>query len=251
MKNTSLLAGGLAVIAAAMAAFAIQSPAQADLYVIESTAAAIKVGARLTDADNLSVPAGSQIRAVLPSGKTQTIKGPYEGKVVDLTKGQPMNEGVMVWIRNILDTGGSRESTPGATRSVKRDAKPADFSWSAVPVTTDGNICVDKNATLQLVRAASTRTERVMVVDAASAAQAEAQWETGNTIADWPSGLAPRADATYYLLVQDRPRRQVTLRVIEQLPADDDILAELQTRGCKYQFDSYLRGKIIAGRSPS
>ena len=84
--------------------------------------AAIRVGSALDMGDTITIPAGSHIRAVLPSGKTQTIKGPYTGTVADLAKGQPINEGVMAWIKNILQTGGASESTPGATRSIAREA---------------------------------------------------------------------------------------------------------------------------------
>ena len=59
----------------------------------------------------------------MPSGKTQTIKGPYSGPAGDLAKGQKPNEGVIAWIKNLLQTGGSTESTPGATRSM-RPAEP-------------------------------------------------------------------------------------------------------------------------------
>ena len=62
-------------LAASLVAFAGLSPARTDLHVIESTAPTIKVGSQLADRNSLTIPAGAQIRVVLPSGKTQTIKG--------------------------------------------------------------------------------------------------------------------------------------------------------------------------------
>lgn len=231
------------------AAFGAPAPARADIFVIESNEPSIKVGARLGDKDKLTLGSGTRIRAVLPSGKTQTIKGPYDGAVADVTKGQPVNEGVLSWLRSLMQTGGATETTTGATRSVRRDVKPTDFSWSAISVAADGDVCIDANAKLQLIRATSGRAERLIVVDIANASQAETQWETGKNLAPWPEGLAARPDATYYLMVPDRPRRQVTLRVIDQLPADDDVLAVLYTRGCRAQFESYLRGRTVNGKS--
>lgn len=229
-----------------LAATAGLSSARADLHVIESTAPAIRVGSRYADHETITIPAGAQIRVVLPSGKTQTLKGPYKGTVADLAKGQPQNEGVMAWLREFLKTGGATEATPGATRGIGREApKPrTGFSWSAVPVTADGSVCVEKGAKLQLVRAPSSRADRVTVVDAASSERGEAQWEAGSGTAAWPANLAPRPDSTYFIIVTDRPRRQVTLRVLPKLPADDDVLAELHRLGCKLQFEAWVREKV-------
>lgn len=242
---------GLAV--AVTATTAGLSPARADVHVIESTAAAIRVGSRLEDHETIAIPAGAQVRVVLPSGKTQTLKGPYKGAVADLAKGQPRNEGVMAWLREILKTGGATEATPGATRGIGREApKPrVGFSWSAVPVTQDGNVCVEKGARLQLVRAPRLPAGRVAVIDAASSERGEAQWEAGSDSAAWPANLAPRPDGTYYILLPDPPRRQVTLRVLPQLPAEDDILAELQRLGCKAQFEAWMRDKVAATKRGS
>ena len=120
--------------------------ARADMYVIESTVVAVSVGAHLKSDDSIAIPANGQIRAVLPSGKTQTIRGPFNGKVSDLAKGTP-NEGVWAWMMNMAKTGGSAEITTGATRSVSRDGgKPRAFSWTEVPTGVNGSICVEKGA---------------------------------------------------------------------------------------------------------
>src|SRR4029078_10323617 len=62
----------------------VVSPAAAQIFVMESTVPAIRVGRALEMDATLSVPAGGHLRCVLPSGKTQTVKGPYSGKVADL-----------------------------------------------------------------------------------------------------------------------------------------------------------------------
>jgi hypothetical protein len=248
MKAKSSLSGVLGLMAAFVVLLAGAPPAQADLYVMESTVPTIRAGSRLNSGDTISIPDGGSIRAVLPSGKTQTIRGPYTGPVAALDKGSARNEGVLTWLRNILQTGGATEATPGATRSIGREAaKPrTDFSWTTVPVTIDGNVCVQKGARLQLARAPSMRADRVTVVDAASSERGEAQWEPGSDTAAWPVGLAPRADATYHLLMSDRPPRQVVLRVLERLPGDADVLTELHRLDCKYQFEAWVRGRLAA-----
>ena len=111
-----------------------------------STVASVIVGTHLAMGDKLSIPSGGQIRAVLPTGKTQTIRGPFEGKVSDLAKGA-QNEGVWSWMKNMLKTGGSTEITTGATRSVSREAASRGRSRGrrCRPRST-ASICVQKGA---------------------------------------------------------------------------------------------------------
>jgi hypothetical protein len=247
MRSMSLFRCVMALAAVLVAGATSASSAAAQLYVMESTVAAMRVGSAFDMNATIALPAGSYIRAVLPSGKTQTIKGPYTGTVADLAKGQPINEGVTAWLKNILKTGGATESTTGVTRSIARppDKPRAAFSWSTIPVV-DGTVCIEKGAKLRLVRVASAKAERVTVVDAGNGQQADVQWEAGSDTADWPAGVAPRADVTYYVLVPDRPRRQITLRVLERLPAEDDVLSELHRLGCSSQFEAWVRGKLAA-----
>ena len=128
--------------------------AQGQVYVLESTATNVKVGTAFAMSDRITVPAGASVRVVMPSGKTQMIKGPYSGVAADLAKGQKANDGVVAWIKNLVQTGGSNEKTPGATRSARAPEQPAAFSWTAIPVTANSTICVEKGAKLQLRRAA-------------------------------------------------------------------------------------------------
>src|SRR5262249_10212924 len=155
----------LASLAAALVALAAASAsAWAQVYVIESSVPDIKVGAQFAMADRLSIPAGGVIRAVLPSGKTQTVKGPYQGPIADLAKGQEVNDGVVGWLKNIMLTGGATEATPGATRSASAPARPrasARFSWADVPTSIDGSVCVGKDVKLQLARAPVPVAQRV------------------------------------------------------------------------------------------
>jgi len=225
------------------------APALAQIYIIESTVPAIKVGAQLAMADSVSIPAGASVRAVLPSGKTQTVRGPYSGSVADLAKGQEVNEGVVGWLKSILQTGGASETTPGATRSVSvpRRSMPR-FSWSQVPTSIDGSVCISKGAQLELARAPVPVAQRVAVVDVDSAARGEAEWPVNADLVPWPAGVAIRAGGAYYLLLEGRPRRQVKLEVLDKLPGDDDLLAVLQRRGCRYQFEAFLRQKLAEAK---
>jgi hypothetical protein len=227
--------------------------AQGQVYVIESTTGTVKVGTAYALDDRITVPAGASIRIVMPSGKTQTIKGPYSDPAADLAKGQKANDGVMAWIKTLMQTGGSNERTPGATRSARAPAPPASFSWTAIPITTDSTICVEKRAQLELRRAPSPGADRLTLVDQTTAQRGEVEFAPGSETAPWPAGVTPRPDGEYVLLApENRPRRQLTLRVLDSLPGEDDVLAELAARDCKYQFDAWVREKMSAGkRKPS
>ena len=184
-----------------IAASAGLMPARADIYVVESSVPAIARRQPARDSATIAIPAGGHIRAVLPSGKTQTIRGPYNGAVADLGKGQPRNEGVMAWIRSMLETGGSKEVTPGATRSIGRRAPsraPASPGRS-FPSRRHG-MCREGRQAAAGARTLRQAADRVTVVDTANAARGEAQWEAGSDVAAWPAGVAPRSEAIYYLL---------------------------------------------------
>ena len=241
--------GALLALAGLIGCVLSATAAAGQIYVMESSVAGIRVGSALELGAALTIPAGGHIRAVLPSGKTQTIKGPYTGTVADLAKGQPINEGVTAWIKNVLRTGGASEATPGATRGIARPAeKPrAAFSWSAIPAA-NGTVCVEKGAKLTLVRVASPNAERATMIDGGNGQQAELQWEVGRDTTDWPASLTPRNAVTYDVLAPDRPRRQISLRVLEGLPAEDNLLVELNRLGCSSQFEAWVRGKLAAGK---
>jgi hypothetical protein len=250
MTRHSSLSLALGFIAVCVAMVVGLTSARADIYVIESTASGVNVGVRLTMDDTVAIPAGAYIRAVLPSGKTQTIRGPYSGKVADLAKGAAQNEGVMAWVRNMMKTGGSTETTTGATRSVSaRPAPPRGFSLVEVPSTVDGDICLLKGGKVLLTRGSAARMDRVSVVDLANGARAEVVWEAGSQTAAWPAALTLRPDGAYQLFLQDRPKRQITARVLDKQPSDDDVLTELHRFGCKHQFDAWLRQRMAPGKS--
>lgn len=248
MKHRSSVFRVLA-LAAALAAGAGLMGAQAQVYVLESTADGVKPGTAYKAGDRIAIPAGSSIRAVMPSGKTQTIQGPYSGPAADLAKGQKANEGVIAWIMNLLQTGGSNERTPGATRSMRPPEAPLVFSWTAIPSSVDSTICVARNAKLQLRRAPSQRAERIIVINQATAERGEAEFAAGSDTTPWPAGVTLVPDATYALLGSDnRPRKQVTLRVLDSLPGDEDLMAVLAARDCRYQMDAWAKEKVAAGK---
>ena len=233
------------VVAAAVAMLAGITCAAADIYVMESSVPGMRAGARLADNEILTLPAGGHIRAVLPSGKTQTIRGPFNGKVSDLSKGVASNESLMDPVRKILETGGSRETSTGGTRSVAAKAqRPRGFSLVEIPAWVNGKVCVLKGGNVVLARQSTAGAERAVLVDAKSFERAQVTWEAGSATAAWPASLKLQPDATYQVLVQDREGRDVTLRVLDKAPDEDDTLIELHKAGCTHQLETWLRERM-------
>jgi hypothetical protein len=233
------------VFTALVATLAGLTGAAADIYVMDSSVPGMRAGARLADNETLTLPAGGHIRAVLPSGKTQTIRGPFSGKVADLTKGMESNESLMDPVRKIMETGGSRETTTGGTRGVAAKAqRPRGFSLVEVPAWVNGKVCVLKGGNVVLARQSTAGAERAVLVDAKSFERAQVTWETGSATAAWPANLKLLPDATYQVLVQDREGRDVTLRVLDKAPDEDDMLIELHKLGCAHQLETWLRERM-------
>jgi hypothetical protein len=223
--------------------------AQGAVYVLESTDASIRVGTPYGMTDRITVPPNATIRVVMPSGKTQTIRGPYSGTAAELAKGQRPNDGVMAWLKSLVQAEAPNEKTPGATRGMRGPAPSLGFSWTGIPTTADSSICVQKGAALQLLRASSQGADRVTVVDMATTERADVEFAAGSQAAPWPPALTPKLDSEYVLLApQNRPRRQLTLRVLDHLPGEDDVLAELAAHDCRYQFDAWVKEKLAAGK---
>jgi hypothetical protein len=224
----------------------------ADMYVIESTVPNMLVGVRLTAAESLTIPAGAYVRVVLSSGKTQNIRGPYSGKVSELTKGVESNESLMELVRKLLQTGGSKETIAGASRSAGITAgTPRGFSLLEIPAWMNGKACVLNGAKIVLARQSTEGAERAVLVNAKSFERAQVEWKAGSATAAWPVNLPLRADATYQVLVQDREGRDVTVRFMDKTPDEDDILIELHKLGCTHQLETWMRDRMLAVKDKS
>jgi hypothetical protein len=157
----------------------------------------------------------------------------------------------MAWLRTLLATGGATQRTSGATRTMRKSnasVAHVPFSWTAVPVTSDGDVCVQVRATLQLTRSSTARAEQVTVVDAISKAQGQANWAVGQGATPWPAAVPAQPEGLYLLAIPDRARRQVKLHMLDQVPAESDILTDLHARNCKAQFQAWVRERMAAKR---
>lgn len=230
-------------------AFVTTLPSQAQIIVIQSNAKGIRVGSTIENDKIVKIPAGKQATFVLPSGSTRTVSGPFDGKAADLTKGVKANPDILAAIKRYVQTGGASNSTVGATRSLASVAfsKPLPFSWRAVPVSASGDYCIEKGATVSLVRPASGRAQTVTVIDLKSKRRSQTSFRASDKRIPWPEEIELNPGTTYAILAQGRPMRKLTLRMIAPLPAREDTLQVLHVQRCESQFRAYIQALQSAG----
>ncbi len=235
--------------------------ALAEVFVIGSSAAAFKPGMVLKDDATLNLPAGERVRVMLPSGRTQELKGPAAIKVSTLGAGEKRNDGLWNDVRRLVaDQKSASESNIGAVRSVVPKsssgrspahdtgrATEAQFSWRQVSIDSDGDVCVQKGAPLELQRSAPGRPISVAVVNLQTKARASTEFGVGSATTAWPQAVGVEV-GRYSVVLPSGEKREIRLRPIDPLPAADDTIRLLHSQRCLKQVEAWLRGQSIAGR---
>ncbi|MBU2532444.1 MAG: hypothetical protein KKB37_06865 [Alphaproteobacteria bacterium] len=229
---------------ALLAAFSVgASVAAAQVIIVKSSAKDLRAGTLLDAKAKVSIPQGAQAVFVLPSGATRTVSGPFEGTAAELTKGVKSNPDVFEAVKRYVRTGGTTAKGVGAMRSAVATSfmRPVPFSWRAIPVFTSGDVCIEKNARLSLVRAGTSRPETYTIVEMQSNRRVRVSFDAGESSAPWPLDLKIDPRSTYAVLAEDRPMRQLRMRVIDPLPQQEDTLQVLHGQRCEGQFRAYIR----------
>lgn len=236
-------------IAVAVSAFAADA-ARADLIVIGSDAPAIKSGAVLADTATLEVPSGASVTVMLPSGRTERLKGPLKRAVAELAKGEKSDPGLWDSVqRYVQKQGKPSEGHVGAVRSLApKPAKvPLPFSWRQVPVDADGDVCIEKGAPIEVARSGGGKSARLTVVDMQAQKRAETTFAEGASSAPWPKEIEPKV-GTYSLVVEGAPMRELRLRLVSPLPGPDETLRVLHGQRCQRQIEAWLRAVMTAAK---
>ncbi len=233
--------------------------AHAELMVLSSSAPSVKSGVVLGDAATLDIPAGAKVRVMLPSGRTQEIKGPAKPKVADISKGEARNEGLWNDVVNVISRQKSAsESVVGAVRSAAPPSgtrgynatppapKPS-FSWRMVPIDPGGDVCIEKGAALELLRTRPGKPLSVAIVNRQDQKRGEATFAVGSVTAAWPASVGSEV-GIYQISFPDGPARTIRLRPIAPLPAADETLRVLHGQRCLAQVEAWLAGVALAGR---
>lgn len=230
--------------------------AVAEVIVIGASGSSLKVGTVLDDRAMIELPAGERVRVMLSSGRTQEIKGPAAIKVGTLGAGEKRNESLWNDVRRLVaNQKTATESSIGAVRSVAPKGNSVDkprgsapqFSWRRVSIDSDGDVCIEKSAPLEMLRAAPGRPMSVVVVNMQSKKRASAEFGVGSATAAWPQDVGTDV-GRYTVVLADGAKREIRLRPIDPLPAADETIRLLHSQRCLQQVEAWLRGQSIAGR---
>ena len=235
----------VAIFGIGLISICLAGTARADIVIIGSNVPALAIGTVLADAQTLEVPDGTSVRIMSPSGRTQVFKGPLKKSVSEVADQGPADTALWntVTARNATLNVRAERPRTGATRGMTA-AAPAPaaaykFSWQQVPVFADGDICVEKGASLLLVRASPGKQERVAVVDMLGGKRSEVMFADGRTQAPWPGDLEARVGG-FAFQAEGQPARQIKLRLITPLPSAEDAVRVLSGQRCDIQRNALL-----------
>lgn len=240
------------VLAGSMVLGAIAGPASADVIVIGSNAPGLKAGTVLADGSTLEVPQGAEVTIMLPSGRTTRIAGPQKRPVAELAKGERVDKSIWDSVADyVRKQGQADERRIGAVRSIAPPSSAAStgkaaFSWRQIPIDSDGDVCIEKGAAIEIARRGAGKETRVTVVDMQRHKRAEARFAIGSTTVAWPAEIEPRVGG-YSLVVENAPMRQFRLRLVSPLPSAEETLRVLHGQRCQRQIEAWLKGVMGAG----
>lgn len=226
---------------AAAAASAAISPAGAQALVLGSDSASLRPGRIIDKGETVKIPKGASVRVMLPSGETRSLKGPQDLTTDSLAGSAPTDTQLWDSVAAYVTTPPPEEEafTRGlAAASTSPDRLP--FSWRSVPLTAEGDICVEKGAALSLVRGSAATDASVTIIDVQGGGRrAEARFAKGQAKAPWPDALAIKI-GTFAITEAGAPPRQFRMRVIAPLPPANEAIRVLHGQRCEAQRNALI-----------
>ena len=222
-------------------------PARADIVILGSDVPGLASGQVLKDADQIEVPDGGNVRFMTPSGRAELLTGPVVRKVSELS-GEKGAADAGLWNEVTSRLGEAVDSASRkkkATRSISTPgpavmASPYTFSWTDIPLSSEGDICVERGAGLRIVRAPFETAERATLIDLQSGGRrAEIAFVAGAKTVPWPSEVTPRV-GNFALQTEATGARSFRLRLIAPLPNAQDALRVLHGQRCELQRNALL-----------
>jgi hypothetical protein len=219
--------------------------ATADIVILGSDVPALPSGKVLKDAEDLTVPAGGIVRFMTPSGRAELLTGPVSKRVGELSgvKGAADPElwsAVTARLSGDFESGSSEETTTRSMAEPETSLSAYRFSWTDIPITATGDICVEKGATLRIVRTSDEKGASATLIDLQSGGRrAEIAFPAGVKSVPWPAEIAPRV-GNFALQGDGSGARSFRLRLISPLPNAQEALRVLHGQRCELQRNALL-----------
>lgn len=207
----------------------------AEIIVLDSSVEAIKAGAMIDSASNISVPAGRKITVMEADGSVRTISGPYDGAASSSAKAGGSQ--LMAGLSKLVTERSERKAVLGAVRAV--DTGSQNTNLLAIDVTKSQIFCLPKGANPVLWRPESMNLDVQFAIASWHDQDnvRRAIWRRGDQTLAWPPNLTIGAGADF-ILRMDVALKDTQLRVHrmpDTLATTADQVVWMAQTGCESQ----------------
>lgn len=218
--------------------------AAANVTVIASDVPEIKPKTELSDDTRISIGRGQSVTLLLPSAKTKTVLGPFNGEVRKLYSNPGFISRIYRLIVDRWRTGNVDDSQGTALRFL-----PPLYEGGWKPIRLRDSIgeataiyCYEAGTFPQIVRTAERKSNRLVITDAVSGTErASVDWPEGSNTISWPSAM-PLADGGRYTLSNSDVVNSIVLKKVPSGSfSGDNVVNVLGEADCTPQLAVWLK----------
>jgi hypothetical protein len=205
--------------------------------VVAATAPGLTIGQVIEDGVAVRMPEGANALFLFSSGRTVTVKGPYEGPLDRLSGGkEPQNR-----LTGLFGAERFAQNELGAARNVgpPKGRSSAD-ELPAIDASIPGVWCARPGQQPHIQRPADPAFDTAVLKPAAGKS-ATISWDAAATTQPWPATLPLNDGAEIQVLSRDQSRSHgLVIRIVED-GGDPGLLAVALVRaGCRRQAETVL-----------
>jgi hypothetical protein len=213
----------------------------ADFVIIRSNAVDWPKGRLLDSNTTVNLPVQTEITAVFTTGGTQTITGPFQGKLSDPLGDNPADENLIVTLADFVN------QEKMAQRILRSATTTPQNIWLVDISTTKRFYCVAPSGQVTLWRpedqGQSAGTLRIK--HKSSGKRVQNTWPARQSTLIWPSGLPIIYGDTYTVALETRQQRSsfkklVLYQLPNNLPTDSHKVVWMVAKGCIPQANMLL-----------
>jgi hypothetical protein len=233
-RNTPLLLRAALVFALSLVVAGRAAADQA--IVVAATAPGLTIGQVIEDGAAIRMPEGANALFLFSSGRTVTVKGPYEGPLDRLSGGkEPRNR-----LTGLFGAEHFAQNELGAARNVGPPKGRSADELPAIDASVPGVWCVQAGHQPHIQRPADPAFVTA-VLKPATGKPATISWDAAAATQPWPATLPLNDGAEIQVLSSDQSHRHsLVIRVVEDA-GDPGLLAVALVRaGCRRQAETVL-----------
>jgi hypothetical protein len=233
-RNTPLLLRAALVFALSLVVAGRAAADQA--IVVAATAPGLTIGQVIEDGAAIRMPEGANALFLFSSGRTVTVKGPYEGPLDRLSGGkEPRNR-----LTGLFGAEHFAQNELGAARNVGPPKGRSADELPAIDASVPGVWCVRAGHQPHIQHPADPAFVTA-VLKPATGKPATISWDAAAATQPWPATLPLNDGAEIQVLSSDQSHRHsLVIRVVEDA-GDPGLLAVALVRaGCRRQAETVL-----------